>query len=50
MTGVLNHEIGTHYLRKYNEEAQIWSFDRQKYKLTNGVALKSTEEGLATIN
>jgi hypothetical protein len=22
--GVFNHEIGTHYLRKYNDRKQIW--------------------------
>ena len=30
---LLNHEIGTHFLRKYNERKQIWYENRKKYKL-----------------
>ena len=46
--GVLNHEIGTHFLRKYNDKFQKWhpklrkKFDMQNYS--------KIEEGLATIN
>ena len=39
MIDVLNHEIGTHYIRKYNERIQVWSGNRQKYNL------KSTKYG-----
>lgn len=45
--GLLNHEIGTHFLRKYNDRKQIWFEKRRKYKLKKYI---STEEGLATIN
>jgi hypothetical protein len=44
---LLNHEIGTHFLRKYNERKQIWFQDRKKYKLGTYI---QTEEGLAAIN
>jgi hypothetical protein len=33
--GVLHHEIGTHYLRKYNERLQVWHKKREKYELKN---------------
>jgi len=45
--GVLNHEIGTHFLRHYNECSQVWHCNRASYKLKNCIA---TEEGLASIN
>ena len=46
--GLLNHEIGTHFIRRHNEGRQIWYGKRIKHKLkTNYLA---TEEGLATIN
>ena len=44
---LLNHEIGTHFLRKYNDRRQIWYQDRKKYKLGSYI---QTEEGLAAIN
>lgn len=28
--GVLNHEIGTHFIRKYNNKFQCW-FKKKKY-------------------
>ena len=31
--GVMNHEIGTHFLRKYNDRNQKWFKDRKKYSL-----------------
>lgn len=41
----LNHEIGTHYVRKYNDKFQDWS--KQKYfKMKKDI---ETEEGLASI-
>lgn len=45
--GVLHHEIGTHYLRKYNEKLQVWYKKRDKYELKSCI---QTEEGFATIN
>ena len=45
--GVLHHEIGTHYIRKYNEKLQVWFKKRDKYELKNNI---QTEEGLASIN
>ena len=44
---LLNHEIGTHFLRKQNERKQIWFENRKKYKLGKYLM---TEEGLAAIN
>ena len=32
--GVMNHEIGTHFLRKYNEKHQKWFKDRKKFNLS----------------
>jgi hypothetical protein len=43
----MNHEIGTHFLRKNNDRTQKWYKDRKKFNL--GPFLK-TEEGLAAIN
>lgn len=43
----MNHEIGTHFLRKYNDRTQKWYKDRKKSNV--GYFLK-TEEGLAAIN
>lgn len=45
--GVLHHEIGTHFLRKYNEKFQCWYKKREKYELKNCI---QTEEGFASIN
>ena len=45
--GVLNHEIGTHFIRKYNDRLQKWHKDRKKYSLS---AYLTTEEGLASLN
>jgi len=33
INGVFNHEIGTHFLRKYNDVKQIWYRKRKTYKL-----------------
>lgn len=45
--GVLNHEIGTHFIRKYNDQLQPWNGCRKKHKLRKYI---STEEGLASLN
>ena len=47
MKGVLDHEIGTHFLRKHNEKLQVWFKKREKYDLKTCIA---TEEGLACTN
>ncbi len=45
--GVMNHEIGTHFLRKHNDRYQKWYKDRKKFNLQ---PFLQTEEGLAAIN
>jgi len=45
--GVLNHEVGTHFLRNYNDKLQSWYKPRRKRHLRNYL---STEEGLASLN
>lgn len=45
--GVLNHEIGTHFLRNYNDKFQPWCGHRRKFVLKNYL---NTEEGLASLN
>lgn len=45
--GVLNHEVGTHFLRNYNDKLQYWHKSRKKSHLRNYLA---TEEGLASLN
>ena len=45
--GVLDHEIGTHYLRKFNESQQKWFKKKEHYKMSTCIA---TEEGLASIH
>lgn len=47
ITCLLNHEIGTHFLRKHNDRKQIWFEHRKKYKLGKFLSI---EEGLAAIN
>ena len=47
MEGVLHHEIGTHFLRKFNEKLMPWHKDRKKFDLKPSIA---TEEGFASIN
>jgi hypothetical protein len=44
---LLNHEIGTHFLRKFNERKHPWFENRKKFKLGKYLV---TEEGLAAIN
>ena len=45
--GVLNHEIGTHFLRKFNDRNQPWFKCRKKFELKPYII---TEEGLAALN
>lgn len=45
--GLLNHEIGTHYLRKVNNGQQVWAENRKMFKMGKFLV---TEEGLAAIN
>ncbi|EAS05765.2 hypothetical protein TTHERM_01042050 (macronuclear) [Tetrahymena thermophila SB210] len=45
--GVLNHEIGTHFLRKHNERQQVWFKQRKKFGLEPS---SKVEEGLALVN
>lgn len=47
MLGVLDHEIGTHFLRKHNEKNQQWYKKRDKFDMKTCIA---TEEGLACTN
>lgn len=47
MLGVLDHEIGTHYMRAYNERFQIWFKKRDQCGMKSCIR---TEEGFATIN
>lgn len=44
---VLNHEIGTHLIRKYNERAQVWAGKRKQYKIGSYLHI---EEGLGSIH
>ena len=45
--GVLNHEIGTHFLRRFNDSFQPWASARKKYEMRPYIV---TEEGLAALN
>jgi hypothetical protein len=45
--GVLNHEIGTHFIRKYNDRLQPWFKNRKKFDLKPYIII---EEGLAALN
>ncbi|XP_071956157.1 microtubule-associated tyrosine carboxypeptidase 1-like [Antedon mediterranea] len=47
-----DHEIGTHYLRMYNDGLQPWFSQRQQFGIgrLRSKKLLETEEGLATIN
>ena len=47
MLGVLDHEIGTHFMRAYNERFQIWHKKRDQCGMKSCIR---TEEGFATIN
>ena len=44
---VLNHEIGTHCVRKENDRKQIWHKNRRKFKLKGFLHI---EEGLGSLN
>jgi len=45
--GVLNHEIGTHFIRKFNDRNQPWFKNRKKFDLKPYIII---EEGLAALN
>jgi len=47
ISSVLHHEIGPHYIRKYNERKQPWAWNRDNYGLKNCLII---EEGLAFLN
>jgi hypothetical protein len=42
--GTIDHEIGTHFLRRYNERFQVWAGKRSKHEVKNCIR---TEEGFA---
>ena len=44
----MNHEIGTHFIRKFNEKNQKWFNNRKKFGIT--APYLKTEEGLASLN
>jgi len=52
ITSLLDHELGTHYLRHMNEGMQPWYFDRTKFGLCSPGRreLLEIEEGLASIH
>ena len=35
LNGVIDHEIGTHFMRKFNERFQVWHKKRDKFELKN---------------
>mmetsp|Transcript_60960 Transcript_60960/g.163506 ORF Transcript_60960/g.163506 Transcript_60960/m.163506 type:complete len:385 (-) Transcript_60960:68-1222(-) len=45
--GVLNHELGTHFIRSMNNSGQVWAKKRKKYGLEDK---NPTEEGLAALH
>ena len=45
--GVLNHEIGTHFIRKINDRQQKWYGKRDRYDIKGCLI---TEEGFASLN
>ena len=45
--GVLDHEIGTHFLRKHNEKGQKWYKKKKEFNMNSSM---ETEEGLAVVN
>lgn len=47
LEGTLNHEVGTHYYRRLNDEHQPWFGKREEYHLHSSL---DTEEGLAIIH
>ena len=44
----LNHELGTHFMRRFNESSQPWHKHRGSFGLQSDVI--TTEEGLACLN
>ncbi|XP_059170391.1 putative tyrosine carboxypeptidase MATCAP2 isoform X2 [Physella acuta] len=49
---LMDHEIGTHFFRMFNDGLQPWFSDRSKFGLRNmgSFESQSTEEGLASVN
>ncbi|KAL5106095.1 Synaptotagmin-like protein 4 [Taenia crassiceps] len=49
---LLDHELGTHYLRSYNDGTQVWYMKRKEFELTssNSRELMTIEEGLACLH
>eukprot|EP00928_Gymnodinium_smaydae_P047060 TRINITY_DN31399_c0_g1_i1.p1 TRINITY_DN31399_c0_g1~~TRINITY_DN31399_c0_g1_i1.p1 ORF type:complete len:530 (-),score=9.28 TRINITY_DN31399_c0_g1_i1:204-1793(-) len=47
---MLDHEIGTHFLRMINDERQPWHKQRARYGLADSCAVETIEEGLAALN
>ena len=50
--GCLNHELGTHLLRKINDNQQMWSQQslKNQRKMLKLKQYATTEEGLAALN
>lgn len=44
---MIDHEIGTHFMRKFNERFQAWHKKRDKFELKSCI---QTEEGFACVN
>jgi len=47
MKGVLHHEIGSHFLRRFNEVQQPWNNKRKEWGIKSTVMI---EEGSGCIN
>ena len=45
--GVLHHEIGSHFCRRFNEVQQVWHNERKKFGLRSSITI---EEGSGCIN
>lgn len=47
LIGMLNHEIGTHAIRRFNQHNQIWNGKKKKYGFKSYL---KTEEGMAVLH
>ena len=47
--GILRHELGTHYIRRFNNNLQPWSEDKDRHKYRM-LPMNPTEEGLASLH
>eukprot|EP00658_Telonema_sp_P-2_P049006 TRINITY_DN37261_c0_g1_i2.p1 TRINITY_DN37261_c0_g1~~TRINITY_DN37261_c0_g1_i2.p1 ORF type:complete len:219 (+),score=24.86 TRINITY_DN37261_c0_g1_i2:275-931(+) len=50
LVSTLNHEVGTHFMRRQNDKQQLWGSKKKRQNFGLRTEVTTTEEGLACLN